>query len=323
MKEFIMLIGLPRSGKSTRASSLEDAVVISCDAVRKEILGDENDQTANDRVFDTVHKRIRKELCDGTHKTVVFDATNINKKRRIAFLSSISRISCTKKAVLFAVPVEQCIENDSRRDRTVGESVILKMRMQFCPPHISEGFDSVEVVHTITAEEADRRMKEALDKMRDFDQDNPNHRFSLLRHCLAAEEYICERMPMSLDLSDGIVLTAVTAVAARLHDIGKLYTKTYVNSRGETTEIAHYYSHENVGAYEAAVLLKSLEADTDMPKTKTDDVNMYICNLIYYHMRPYTAWSASEKSKKRDTDLLGLSVIRDIELLHEADVAAH
>lgn len=320
MKEFIMLIGLPGSGKSTWASSLEDAVIISSDAVRKEILGDENDQTANDTVFDTVHKRIRKELCEGTHQTVVFDATNINKKRRIAFLSSISKISCTKKAVLFAVPVEQCIENDSRRDRTVGEKVILKMRMQFCPPHISEGFDSVEVVHTITAEEADRRMKEAFEQMRDFDQDNPNHRFSLLRHCLAAEEYTREQMATNQEMA---LATVLTAVAARLHDIGKLHTKTYVNSRGETTEIAHYYSHENVGAYEAAVLLKSLEKDLDMPKTKTDGVNMYICNLIYYHMRPYTAWSASEKSKKRDTDLLGPAMIRDIELLHEADAAAH
>ena len=36
---------------------------------------------------------------------------------------------------------------------------------------------------------------------------------------------------------------------ARFHDIGKPHTKTFYDKNGKFGENAHYYSHENVGAY--------------------------------------------------------------------------
>lgn len=55
MPMFYMMVGLPGSGKSFTAESIPNAVVHSSDAIRAEVLGDENDQTQQDLVFQTLH----------------------------------------------------------------------------------------------------------------------------------------------------------------------------------------------------------------------------------------------------------------------------
>lgn len=56
MPMFYMMVGLPGSGKSFTAESIPNAVVHSSDAIRAEVLGDENDQTQQDLVFQTLTK---------------------------------------------------------------------------------------------------------------------------------------------------------------------------------------------------------------------------------------------------------------------------
>ena len=73
MRDFIVMVGLAGSGKSTLAQKLKEKYVhvygesddfgrsnvvdiISSDAIRGELLGDENDQSKNDLVFKEVHK---------------------------------------------------------------------------------------------------------------------------------------------------------------------------------------------------------------------------------------------------------------------------
>lgn len=58
MQYFYMMVGLPGSGKSFTAESIPNAVTHSSDAIRAEVLGDENDQTQQDLVFQTLHKRV-------------------------------------------------------------------------------------------------------------------------------------------------------------------------------------------------------------------------------------------------------------------------
>ena len=62
MNDLIMLVGVSGSGKSTLAKMLKEGndniVIVSSDAVRAELLGDENDQSRNGEVFNEVHKRI-------------------------------------------------------------------------------------------------------------------------------------------------------------------------------------------------------------------------------------------------------------------------
>lgn len=84
---FIQMVGIPGSGKTIKAVELakeHNAILLSSDAIRAELTGDSSDQTVNDKVFELMFKRTVVALAEG--KSVVYDATNINYKRRKGLL---------------------------------------------------------------------------------------------------------------------------------------------------------------------------------------------------------------------------------------------
>ena len=93
---FIMLCGLPGSGKSTFAKQIikmaesqdKEAYVVSSDAIREELWGDERIQREPEKVFDLAHKRIMHAL-RADYDYVVFDATNIKRKNRLFLMKKI------------------------------------------------------------------------------------------------------------------------------------------------------------------------------------------------------------------------------------------
>lgn len=295
MTEMIMLVGLPGAAKSFWANNfVRDNPMYkihSSDALRQELLGNVNDQGNNTKAFEILHKRIIEDLKAGI--SVIYDATNLNKKRRIGFLRTLPKYVMTR-CVLFLTPVETCIQNDSNRERQVGEKVILNMRKKFCPPHWHEGFHLIEAVQMEIKDYI-----ELLKLTKGFDQENSHHSLSLYDHLKRTWE-------LAQSGSDNL------QIAATYHDIGKLYTKSRVKYNGESDGECHYYSHNNVGAYEflTAVPLDIQDA-------------LYVANLIYYHMHPYISWEQSKKSKNRDKILLGETMFNDILKLHEFDKAAH
>jgi predicted kinase len=76
----IVLIGQSGSGKSYLAKKLEsydnDYIQISSDNIRKEILGDINNQEAGGVIFDILGKRIRDNL--RKNRKVIWDSTNLS-----------------------------------------------------------------------------------------------------------------------------------------------------------------------------------------------------------------------------------------------------
>ena len=93
--DVMMMVGLPYSGKSCYAKKLKEefnAVIHSSDAIREEILGDVQDQNNNGMVFDVLHRRVIEDLSNG--RNVIYDATNINYKRR---MDTIQRLFRAKK----------------------------------------------------------------------------------------------------------------------------------------------------------------------------------------------------------------------------------
>ena len=132
-----MMCGLVASGKSTKSKELAEkynATIFSSDALREEMFGDVNDQLHNQELFVELHKRIKDYLRNG--KSAIYDATNINYKRRMAFLAELKSIQCEKICVLMATPYEECCERNEQRDRKVPEHVIRRMYMGFDVPHI-------------------------------------------------------------------------------------------------------------------------------------------------------------------------------------------
>ena len=84
MIKFFMMIGLPASGKSEQAKKLAaeyNAEIFSSDELRVEMFGDVNHQEDNNALFNELHKRIRECLASG--KSAIYDACNINYKRRM------------------------------------------------------------------------------------------------------------------------------------------------------------------------------------------------------------------------------------------------
>lgn len=312
MCKFIMLVGLPGSGKSTYAKKLEEEGyrIHSSDAIREELTGDENTQTKNAEVFEILGNRVRTDLKAG--KSCVYDATNVVSKRRRGFLGTLEKIDCVKECILFLTPIEECKRRNQSRERKVPEEAIEKMLKSFWVPMYYEGWDNISVVYD------DYNFTIPISSLEGFDQKNSHHSFPLLVHMRKTASYIHENYLMKLPPERVSRLLS----AAIYHDVGKVYTQTFVNCKGEITEEAHYYGHESYGAY--LYLLRAFASNTVKGENPfgLDDI-FYIAALINWHMKPYTAWKQSAKARKRDVGIIGEEMYEDIMILHEADVAAH
>ena len=312
MAKLIILCGLPGSGKSWIADEImneylifgekDDIVIHSSDAIREELFGDAGSQENNALVFETMHKRVREDL--KADKTVIYDATNITRKSRKAVLSLATAETFIECHIIWA-PIEVCISRDAKRDRTVGVDVIDKMLRRWQTPDIREGFDEI-IIHN-TYDDFDNVLYiSSMTEAMMIPHDNPHHTANVREHCLNAYNYLCSK--------EGLVLDTLKT-AAYWHDIGKPYTKFYKKNK-ETGEIdysaAHYYDHQNVGAYMAYGLFM-------IPEHKLYEGEMrrinWISWLINNHMEPY--FNSDYYKKMNPDDKFW------IDLLHEADVAAH
>lgn len=297
---FFMMCGLQGSGKSTQAQRLAkeyDASVFSSDALRIEMFNDVNEQSRNVELFKELHKRIKKCLKSG--KSAVMDCTNINSKRRRSFLQELNKINCERRCVVMATPYEQCVKNNATRDRNVPKKAITKAYRHWNTPAMFEGWDSIEAVYWEGSENS-RDIRTWLDEHMNYSQNTPYHKRSLGEHCLR----------VGSQFEEGTLLN----YAGYLHDVGKPATRSFINSKGETTEIAHYYCHENAGAYD------SLFFDYN-GKASPLEVSL----IINLHMKPYHC----EKSDKIENlhnkyrKLWGKQLYNKVNKLHEADRMAH
>lgn len=301
MNELIMLVGLPASGKSTWAKEYSethpDYIVHSSDKLREEMYGDNYDDADNSKVFEELHRRILEDL---KMHSVIYDATNLVKKRRVHFLKGVHK-HVYKTCIMFLKTYEKCLKDNSKRENSVPDEVITRMRKVFSPPMYHEGFNEIRVV-----QDDHKDIKELIDIARDFDQENPHHSLTLYEHLKKVSEGV-PREEKNL------------WVAACLHDIGKLFTKSRINGKGEEDDYCHYYQHHCVGAYECLTCF-----DFSGALTGKDIYDaFYTANLIYYHMHPYLSWSQSNKAKNKDKYLIGKQMFSDVMLLHEADVKGH
>lgn len=306
MQFFYMMVGLPGSGKSWYAGNkLPNAVVHSSDAIREEILGDVADQSNQQLVFQTLHDRVLSDLRAG--RDVVYDATNIDYKRRMGFLQRVTAVNpqIWKVCVFMATPYDKCVERNKSRDRTVPESVIDRMYRKIDIPMKAEGWDEIVVKG---AEPVDNGVEPLLSRLSGLEHDNPHHEFTVGQHMLAAYEYFDKHYPNQ-------VSNVALERAVMLHDIGKEHTKVFCNAKGEPTDIAHYYQHERVGAYQ------SFTYTADLPL----DERLQVALLIRWHMAPFAVSKSDHPSKteKKFKDLLGENIWNQIMVLNDCDRNAH
>ncbi len=311
---FAMVVGLPGSGKSTYIKEcFKTYTVHSSDAIREELSGDVNNQDINKQVFDLLHKRIKEDLING--KDTIYDATNISWKRRKAFLTELSSIPCYKCCYLVATPYEICLERNKSRDRVVPHNVIERMYRNFDIPWYNEGWDNIFISYTESyfKEYYGRWGQFTVDYL-DFPQESKWHTQTLGEHCESTYNYVRSR-----DKELNSCAELETKIAAALHDCGKPFCKTFKDSKGEPSEFAHYYNHENVGAYNSLFYGKGDSAD-----------NLLVAALIRYHMvlHFFKDWKQKtiDKYEKEFTEHKWLKEINfydALKILHEGDKNSH
>lgn len=303
MNKLFMMIGIPASGKTSLAEQIansEGAEIVSSDNIRKELYGDESIQGDSNKVFRILQDRVVKGL--NANKNMIYDATNISYKTRMAFLQRIRKLEVEKIAIMVATPYEQCLIRNSQRERQVPEEVIKRMYFNFYVPQYFEGWDDIQIKYT-------NNYIFFFGDLEDIKQDNPHHKLTVLEHCKKTEEI--------LNKQNGQLSIPIN-FAGRLHDIGKLETKTFINSKGEKTDIAHFYNHEKVSAYDS---LFHVNLRSRIEMMKDEEFVLETIKLIQWHMLPWT--KMSEKTEQKYKKLLGENFWNDLMILHKADKEAH
>ena len=311
------LVGLPASGKTTWAeqNKKDNSIIhISSDNIREELYGDVNNQDHNNEVFQYMDKKTKELLRQG--KDVIYDATNINSKRRNNFLKELNKIDCEKICIYFYSSPFHSICMDMSRDRKVGKDVICKMYKNLQIPMYHEGWDNIIIKgidrygidnHNYLNDIFDFNNYDEyeyflsnyndLSSCINFSQDNPHHTLSLSRHMYYTYEYLKNKTN-----------NKYLKIASILHDIGKVDCKEFKG------RYAHYYGHENISAQKA---INFLMVNTRFSENEIIKIAMY----VQLHMRLLNLQD-SYKAKEKFIKLIGDEMYNDLLLFHNADMLA-
>lgn len=332
MQTFTMMIGLPGSGKDYFIkNNMDEYCVISSDQVRAE---NGYGPGAIEDVFTICRSKIMESLSLG--EDVVFNATNLRRKYRVALLNKIYEKfgrDIYYRGYLMVTPINLCKERNERRigAEEVPEKVIDNMAKSFQIPLKGEGFDYIYFIKPNLEEFCYedglikyKYISADYDDIYEFDQFNHHHTLSLGDHmdkaCDYIEEHFQERIGMPISSKEFDLLTNT----ALFHDIGKLLTQDFHDKNGRPTKEAHYYGHENIGAY---IMISEFPFFWNHNRKTEYDFKFFIkmATYINFHMRVNHVWKKYPKGKatRKDKKLLSDFDIKCLEFLGEADRAAH
>jgi predicted kinase len=149
-KGFVVLaIGLPGSGKTTWFRR-RGVTPLSSDLLRNILFDDVEEQRYQGLVFSTLRSLLRARLIARMPLNYV-DATNLSIHERRQWIKMAQSYGYEVQAVFFDVPLEVCLERNSKRDRSVSEDVMRKMSEKLKPPVFEEGFAKITVVRVKSA----------------------------------------------------------------------------------------------------------------------------------------------------------------------------
>ena len=145
----VLAIGLPGSGKTTWFRR-RGVTPLSSDLLRNILFDDVEEQRYQGLVFSTLRSLLRARLIARMPWNYV-DATNLSIHERRQWIKMAKSFGYEVQAVFFDVPLDVCLERNSKRDRSVSEDVMRKMAEKLKPPVFEEGFEKITVVRVKTA----------------------------------------------------------------------------------------------------------------------------------------------------------------------------
>ncbi|MCP2729776.1 AAA family ATPase [Limnofasciculus baicalensis] len=149
------LIGTPSSGKTTLAAFLHqlnpNSIIISTDAIRAQLFGDESIQGDWLLIEKEVLRQIAEALITGT--SIIYDATNAKPEWRKSILNRVYGENLQWLAWHLQTPLELCLFWNQKRQRQVPNVVIEQFynNLRDFPPQVLEGFVSVNPVKVTEA----------------------------------------------------------------------------------------------------------------------------------------------------------------------------
>lgn len=253
--------------------------------------GDETIQDNPGLVFDIMQKRAVSSLDFGSD--VIYDSTAMTRKDRAGIISVCPKFAKIECHIIWT-PIETCIERDATRKRTVGKEVIDRMLKRFQFPYYDEGFENIWIHCSVENFDKEEYMDNIIKAMKKIPHDNPHHTLDIFEHCCAAARYVAEK--------DGY---GPLWLAAAFHDVSKPRVKAFVDSKNNPCEHAHYYQHQCLSAWEFC----------GIPRGMSESERIYAAWLISTHMDPFLNTKYYNK--------LPTYLKKHVDLLHEADLAAH
>lgn len=303
-----IMIGIPGSGKSNYAKKClinDNTEYLSSDDIRIELYGFE-DQTHNDVVFETMKKRTLNALRNG--KDVIYDATNLSKKRRNGIISEARKLGAQINAYLCCTPINIILErNITRVERQLPWDKLVQMIQSIEPPMYYEGFDNIYLIDGGMYNDV-YDYNFLIKECSGYNQDNPHHYETLEEHIKAVTkkaESLGEKLTLRNDAE-------ILRQAARYHDFGKLYTKSFNDKKGHYV----YYGHDKVSTYLYLCHIRKQNLIDELNRVRLCDSHYQTAALILNHMEWYRREDMTPiKELFNDDDLYYM-----LELLHEADL---
>lgn len=130
----IILCGIPASGKTTLAKSLQGQLYSFDDLVTVNTL-ERHKETQKQ-----MYKDIQTDLLNG--ETVIVDHLLITKDRRKELLSYVPS-DCKRVCYVLNTPLKDCLERNKNRENRLPAFVITQSAEQYEPPTFDEGWDEI------------------------------------------------------------------------------------------------------------------------------------------------------------------------------------
>jgi protein phosphatase len=159
----VVMVGVAGSGKSTLAARLfAPTEILSSDAFRAIVSGDETDQSASADAFALLHAALAGRLKRG--RLTAIDATNVEDWGRRQLLEIAAPWRRPAVAIVLDLPLEVCLErNLGRASRRVPGAAVRRQRgeLRMSIPHLAdEGFQAVHVLTTAAQVDALQLVRE-------------------------------------------------------------------------------------------------------------------------------------------------------------------
>lgn len=153
--DLILICGIPASGKThLTQNKYKDRIRLNKDDIRfahKRLISYGQKWTQSDfdleleKIFSDYEMELLQYHLQKGYKIVV-DGTNVTRARRKPYVDVAKRLSKTIGILFFNSPIELCLKRNQNRENIIPESIVRKYNNDIELPHISEGFDVVEII---------------------------------------------------------------------------------------------------------------------------------------------------------------------------------